>query len=114
MLSFVPRSFGNIKFIGKDFEKIVKSVRGKDLLHLAEENHIHIPNACEGSGACATCQLYVKKGSNALSKAKDSEYDTLDFAVKPRDESRLACQAIVDDESADIEVEIPLQSRNIV
>lgn len=108
------RALVNIHFKGKDVDKIVQGAAGESLLHIAEKNGIHIPNACEGSGACATCQLYIHKGMEALAEATEKENDTLDFAVDVRDNSRLACRCVVTTDSGDVEAEIPLQSRNII
>lgn len=108
------RSLVNVHFKGKDLDKVVTGAVGESLLQIAEKNGIHIPNACEGSGACATCQLYIHKGMDALTEITDKENDTLDFAVEVRDNSRLACKAVVNADSGDVEAEIPLQSRNII
>jgi 2Fe-2S ferredoxin len=115
MLSFPwRRSFVNIRFTGKGIDKVVQGKIGQSLLHVAEEHGIHVPNACEGSCACGTCQLYILKGMELLQEVTDQENDTLDFAIDPRAESRLACRAIIAASEGDIEAAIPAQSRNII
>lgn len=108
------RSVVNIKFTGRGVDKVVQGIAGDNLLHIAEKAGIHIPNACEGSGACGTCQLYINKGMDILGEITDSENDTLDFAVDVRDNSRLACRSIINTDNGEIEAEIPMQSRNII
>lgn len=108
------RSFVNIHFIGHNVDKIVKGSKGENLLQIAEKNQIHIPNACEGMGACGTCQVYIEKGMNLLSEITDRENDSLDFAVDVQDNSRLACRATLLSDEGDISVTIPKQSRNII
>lgn len=108
------RSLVNIRFKGQGVDKTVTGAVGENLLHIAEENGIHLPNACEGSGACGTCQLYITKGMDKLSEITDKENDTLDFAIEVHDESRLACQAIVQADSGEVEALIPKQNRNII
>ncbi|KAK8886467.1 hypothetical protein M9Y10_041930 [Tritrichomonas musculus] len=104
----------NVRFIGKDVNKVVQGNKGESLLHIAEKNGIRIPAACEGMGACGTCQVYVNKGMDLLTEITDKENDTLDFAIDVQDNSRLACQAVITSDEGEIEALIPKQSRNIV
>ena len=116
MLSTSIHAMGlvNVKFIGNGVNKTVQGAKGESLLHVAEKNEIKIPKACEGSCACGTCQVYVIKGAELLNEASDQENDTLDFAVDVRDNSRLACSAIIKADNGEIEAEIPRHSRNII
>ena len=118
MISKFKNSFNRyavkIRFIGKDVDKVVQGNKGESLLHIAENNGIHIPAACEGMGACGTCQVYITKGMDLLSEITDRENDTLDFAIDIQDNSRLACQAVLIADDGEIEANIPKQSRNIV
>lgn len=112
MLSTFARG-ASVKFIGSGFVKVVCGNIGESLLHCAERHNIFVPSACEGSGACGTCQLYVNKGMECLSEQDDREADVLDFAIDVRENSRLACRArIVKD--GEIECQIPAQNRNII
>jgi 2Fe-2S ferredoxin len=74
---------------------VVQGQIGESPLHVAAKYGIHVPNACEGSGASATCQLYVTKGMHLMKEATDQEKDALDCAIEPRAESRLACRSII-------------------
>lgn len=118
MLSQIRRSFERcsvkVRFIGKDVDKVVQGNKGESLLHIAEKNGVHIPAACEGMGACGTCQVYVTKGMDLLTEITDKENDTLDFAIDIQDNSRLACQAVINADDGEVEANIPKQSRNIV
>lgn len=114
MLTSVFRPLSTVKFISSGMTHIAKGKVGETLAKIAEDNKIHIPMACEGSGACGTCQLYITKGMNYLSPITDKENDTLDFAIQVQDNSRLACQASIITDNVEIECEIPKQSRNII
>ena len=74
--------------------------------------HIHIEHACEKSCACTTCHVYVREGLDSLDEATELEEDYLDKAWGVDPESRLSCQAIVED--TDLIVEIPKYTINMV
>lgn len=74
--------------------------------------HIHIEHACEKSCACTTCHVYVREGLDSLDEATELEEDYLDKAWGVDPESRLSCQALVED--ADLVVEIPKYTINMV
>jgi len=85
----------------------------KSILEITEEQDIHLSHNCGGVCACSTCHLYVLKGDTFLEEISDKEEDFIDRAINPRLESRLACQCIILDESAEVIVEIPDQKRII-
>ncbi len=74
--------------------------------------HIHIEHACEKSCACTTCHVHVREGIDSLDDATDLEEDFLDKAWGVDPDSRLSCQAIVEDE--DLVIEIPRYTINMV
>lgn len=74
--------------------------------------HIHIEHACEKSCACTTCHVHVREGFDSLEEATELEEDYLDKAWGVDPESRLSCQALVED--ADLIVEIPKYTINMV
>ena len=106
-----------IKFKFEDPEIPEKTVdnaeEGYSILEITEDNDIHLNHNCGGVCACSTCHIYVLKGEDDLEEISDKEEDFIDRAINPRLESRLACQCIILDEDAEIEVEIPDQSRII-
>jgi 2Fe-2S ferredoxin len=65
---------------------------------------IEIEHACEKSCACTTCHVIVRQGLGSLSPATEDEDDLLDRAWGLTPQSRLSCQAIVDDENLVIEI----------
>ena len=67
-------------------------------------------DACGGVCACSTCHVYVKKGMDALTDPEDEELDILEKAFDPRPSSRLGCQAKIEDDDAELEVEITTES----
>jgi len=71
---------------------------------------IEIEHACEKSCACTTCHVIVREGLSSLSPSTDDEDDLLDRAWGLTPQSRLSCQAIVDD--APLEIEIPRYTIN--
>ncbi len=86
---------------------------GYSILEIAEENDVHLNHNCGGVCACSTCHVYVEKGEEALEEISDKEEDFIDRAINPRLESRLGCQCIILKEDAEIEIQIPDQSRII-
>ncbi len=86
---------------------------GQSILDIAEDNDIHLNHNCGCVCACSTCQVYVKKGDEFLPEISDREEDFIDRAIAPTLESRLGCQCIINDENAELEVEIPDQDQII-
>jgi ferredoxin, 2Fe-2S len=100
------------KFEDKSLEPVIVEGIGTDIsiLELTEDHDVHLNHNCGGVCACSTCHIYINKGDQYLEEISDKEEDFIDRATNPRIESRLACQCIVLDEDADIEVTIPDQS----
>lgn len=73
---------------------------------------VEIDHACGKVGACTTCHVVVMQGFESLNLPDESEEDMLDQAWGLQPNSRLSCQAIVDEE--DLVVEIPKYSINQV
>ena len=86
---------------------------GYSILEVALENDIHLNHNCGGVCACSTCHVYINEGEDYLEEISDKEEDFIDRAINPRLESRLGCQCIILEENAEVEVEIPDQSRII-
>jgi ferredoxin, 2Fe-2S len=83
------------------------------ILEVTEEHDIHLNHNCGGVCACSTCHVYILKGEDDLEEISDKEEDFIDRAINPTLQSRLACQCIILDDAAVIEVKIPDQSRII-
>ena len=64
------------------------------------------------SYSCTTCHVIVKQGYNQLSEAEDREEDLLDRAPGLTPTSRLGCQAVIEDEDAELTVVIPRYTIN--
>jgi 2Fe-2S ferredoxin len=86
---------------------------GYSILELTEDHNIHLNHNCGGVCACSTCHIYVNSGEDYLEEISDKEEDFIDRAINPKLESRLACQCIILDDKAEIEIEIPDQTRII-
>ena len=90
--------------------KIIEEAEaGYSILEVTEDHDIHLNHNCGGVCACSTCHVYIEKGEDDLEEISDKEEDFIDRAINPRIESRLACQCIILDEKAEIEVIIPDQ-----
>ena len=82
-------------------------------LDVAENYGIFLDHACGGVCACTTCHVYVKVGENGLNEPEDDELDRIDLAAGPQTNSRLGCQAVIQQPGAYV-VEIPAWNRNYV
>ncbi|QSX34866.1 ISC system 2Fe-2S type ferredoxin [Shewanella avicenniae] len=91
---------------------VVEAEKGESILNVALRNGIEIEHACEKSCACTTCHVIVREGFDNLEPSDDLEDDMLDKAWGLEPESRLSCQAKVEDE--DLVVEIPKYTINMV
>ena len=89
---------------------VVEAKKGESICEAALRNGIKIEHACEMSCACTTCHVVVREGFSSLNEADELEEDLLDKAWGLEAESRLSCQAVVDDE--DLVVEIPKYTIN--
>lgn len=83
---------------------------GDSICEALLDNGIEIEHACEMSRACTTCHCIVRKGFDSLQEAEEEEEDLLDRAWGLEPQSRLSCQAIVNNE--DLTIEIPRYSIN--
>jgi 2Fe-2S ferredoxin len=85
---------------------------GVTIIDAALSHGIAIEHACEKSCACTTCHVIVRRGYDSLNEPDEKEEDLLDKAWGLEPESRLSCQAVVDDE--DLVIEIPKYTINMV
>ena len=90
------------KITYKDFNgnsKTIEVDNGLSVMEGAIQNDITgIDADCGGSMACATCHVYVdQKWLSKLPQAEDAEIDMIDMAFEPKNNSRLSCQLIVDE-----------------
>lgn len=82
---------------------------GYSILEATEDFDVHLNHNCGGVCACSTCHIYVMKGDESIEEISDKEEDFIDRAINPKIESRLACQCIILEDDAQIEVIIPNQ-----
>lgn len=92
--------------------KEVEVSTGTTVLDAALNHGIPIEHACEKACACTTCHLHIREGYDSLGEPTDQEEDMLDKAWGLDPDSRLGCQAVVDDQ--DLVVEIPRYTINLV
>jgi len=81
--------------------------RPGSILDVLLANGIPLEHACGGNCACTTCHVIVRQGFDRLSPSDDAEDDLLDKAVGLTPTSRLGCQAVIEDDDAEIVVVVP-------
>ncbi|HEY0963075.1 MAG TPA: ISC system 2Fe-2S type ferredoxin [Pseudomonadales bacterium] len=91
---------------------VIEAETGESILDAALRNGIEIEHACEKSCACTTCHVIVREGFGSLPPSDELEDDLLDKAWGLEADSRLSCQALVQDK--DLVVEIPRYTINMV
>ena len=87
----------------------VEAKAGVSVMEAAVQNMIPgIDADCGGACACATCHVYVADGWADKLKAKDDMEDSmLDFAEDVKDNSRLCCQILLNDDLDGLTVSTP-------
>jgi ferredoxin len=95
--------------VGGDLDVTTGTALVKGLL----ARDLKIDMACGGKGLCATCHIYVRQGRENLSPKTAREERTLALVTTADCDSRLACQARVEDNGAVIEVPAGLYVQNI-
>ena len=88
----------------------VSAPAGTSICEALLDNNIKIEHACDMSCACTTCHVVVRQGFESLNEMDENEEDLLDRAWGLEANSRLSCQAIL--EQKDLVVEIPKYSIN--
>jgi 2Fe-2S ferredoxin len=91
---------------------VIEAEPGTTICDAMLANDVEIEHACEKSCACTTCHVYVREGGESLNENTDDEDDMLDKAWGLEPDSRLSCQAIVNNE--DLVIEIPKYTINMV
>lgn len=91
---------------------VIEAEAGTTVCDALLQNDIEIEHACEKSCACTTCHVHIREGFDSLNEATEDEEDLLDKAWGLDPDSRLSCQAVVDDEN--LVVEIPKYTINMV
>ncbi len=90
---------------------LIDACPGESICQNLLESGIAIEHACEMSCACTTCHVIVREGFGALEASDEVEDDLLDKAWGLEPNSRLSCQAIVND--TPLVIEIPRYSINM-
>lgn len=77
---------------------------GQSLLEIAEAHDVKLGSACGGVCACSSCHVWVREGEDSLSEMSEAEEDRLDMAFDVRPNSRLGCQALLDERDVVVEI----------
>ena len=91
---------------------VIQVEPGTTICDAALKQGIEIEHACEKSCACTTCHVIIREGIDSLVDAEELEEDMLDKAWGLEPDSRLSCQAVVEDN--DLVIEIPKYTINMV
>ena len=91
---------------------VIEVEPGISICDAALSHGIEIEHACEMSCACTTCHVIVREGFAALEASDELEDDLLDKAWGLEPESRLSCQAIVNE--TPLTIEIPRYTVNMM
>lgn len=89
-------------------ERSVEVPAGTSILEASFQAGVPVGHACGGVCACSTCHVYIVKGEENLTEAEDKEEDRLDMAFQLRPNSRLGCQAEI--EQGEVVVEVTPES----
>jgi 2Fe-2S ferredoxin len=84
--------------------------QGVGLCDIMQTHGIPIEHACEKSGVCSTCHIWIRQGFSTLPPADEDEEDQLGRAWGLEACSRLSCQARLGKD--DVVVEIPRYTLN--
>jgi 2Fe-2S ferredoxin len=84
---------------------------GKTILDALLDHGVEIEHACGKVGACTTCHVIVVSGYESLNEVDENEEDMLDRAWGLQPNSRLSCQARID--NADLVIEVPRYTINL-
>jgi 2Fe-2S ferredoxin len=90
---------------------VIEAKQGESICNALLKNHIDIEHACDQVCACTTCHVIVKEGFNSLNPSEENEDDMLDKAWGLTPQSRLSCQAVVQDQ--DLTIELPKYTINL-
>ncbi len=90
---------------------VIEAKSGVSICDNLLDHDIEIEHACDKQCACTTCHVIVREGYDSLEPPKEKEEDLLDRAWGLEPNSRLSCQAMV--EQTDLVVEIPRYSINL-
>jgi len=88
---------------------VVFAQTGDSLMDAATFNGVTgVVAECGGACSCATCHVYIDPDWFALLPEPDeSEREMLEFAIDPRNNSRLSCQIEITDELEGMVVHTP-------
>jgi 2Fe-2S ferredoxin len=90
---------------------VIEAKSGVSICDALLDNGVDIDHACDKACACTTCHVIVREGYNSLPPAEENEEDLLDKAWGLEPNSRLSCQAIV--QNTDLVIDIPKYSINM-
>jgi len=98
-----------LTFIDKNKNQIsVQAENGKSILDIAKENNIDLMGACDGNCACGTCHVYIDEETlKKIEPATEDEENVLDIVFNLQQNSRLACQVIVNEKMEGAIITIP-------
>lgn len=98
----------NVTFLKADKEFNVQAESGQTLYEVAQANGLPMEGGCNGNLACGQCHVVVDPDwVQKITPASEREKDVLDFVFDLEENSRLACQIVLNDALDGIKVRIP-------
>jgi 2Fe-2S ferredoxin len=83
----------------------VEAISGWRVMEIIRDSGFPIKAECGGACACATCHVYVAESwRSKISPMREEEDYMLDEAYDRRENSRLSCQLIMDEDLDGLEV----------
>jgi 2Fe-2S ferredoxin len=89
-----------VRFLPSEVD--VEAWTGDTLLDAGLDHGVEIPHECGGNCTCTTCHVYIERGAANLSPIETPEDERLDSTQLRRENSRLACQALLRGESVEV------------
>ncbi|WP_317930822.1 2Fe-2S iron-sulfur cluster-binding protein [Halioxenophilus sp. WMMB6] len=99
-----------VKFVQPDgSDTVIEVPVGTTIMRAALDNGVEgIQGDCGGACSCATCHCYIDpEFFDKLPSAEDTEISMIEFAVEPRETSRLGCQIELTEALDGIVVHLP-------
>lgn len=89
----------------------VEATVGDTLLKVAQKNNIELFGGCDGAGVCGTCHIYLESTYmpkiEKYAKKTDEEMNILEGIPKSGENSRLACQVVIQEDLEGMRVILP-------
>ena len=88
-------------------EHVLDAIEGWRIMEIIRDHGLPIKAECGGACSCATCHVYVdEEWLPKIHEMNDDEEDMLDEAFDLKDNSRLSCQIIMNEDLDGLKVKL--------